>query len=60
MNLEKVDDFLTVRELGKWLKLSESHIYSLVNKKKIPFFKIGGKLLFDKEKIKNWIEASSN
>jgi excisionase family DNA binding protein len=60
MNLEKVDDFLTVRELGKWLKLSESHIYSLVNKKKVPFFKIGGKLLFDKEKIKNWIEASSN
>jgi excisionase family DNA binding protein len=60
MNLEKVDDFLTVRELAKWLKLSESHIYSLVNKKKVPFFKIGGKLLFDKEKIKNWIEASSN
>ena len=59
MNLEKVDDFLTVKELSKWIKLSESHIYFLVNKRKIPFAKLGGKLLFDKQKIKQWIEANS-
>lgn len=59
MNLEKVDDFLTVKELSKWIKLSESHIYFLVNKRKIPFAKLGGKLLFDKEKIRLWIESNS-
>jgi excisionase family DNA binding protein len=59
MNLEKVDDFLTVKELSKWIKLSESHIYFLVNKRKIPFAKLGGKLLFDKEKIKEWIDNNS-
>lgn len=59
MNLEKVDDFLTVKELSKWIKLSESHIYFLVNKKKVPFAKLGGKLLFDKQKIKDWIEINS-
>ncbi len=59
MNLEKVDDFLTVKELSKWIKLSESHIYFLVNKRKIPFAKLGGKLLFDKQKIKDWIDANS-
>lgn len=59
MNLEKVDDFLTVKELSKWIKLSESHIYFLVNKRKIPFAKLGGKLLFDKQKIKEWIDANS-
>ena len=57
MNLENVDDFLTVRELAKWIKLSESHIYCLVNKKRIPFAKLGGKLLFDKIKIKEWVDA---
>jgi len=59
MNLEKVDDFLTVKELSKWIKLSESHIYFLVNKRKIPFAKLGGKLLFDKQKIKDWIDENS-
>lgn len=59
MNLEKVDDFLTVKELSKWIKLSESHIYFLVNKRKIPFAKLGGKLLFDKQKIKQWIDSNS-
>jgi len=60
MSVPILDDFLTVRELSKWLRLSESHIYSLVSKKKIPFKKVGGKVLFDKQQIKNWIEAQSN
>ncbi len=60
MELQNIDDFLTVKELSKWIKLSASHIYFLVNKKKIPFAKLGGKLLFDKNKIKNWIEENSS
>jgi len=60
MSIAILDDFLTVRELSKWLRLSESHIYTLVSKKKIPFNKVGGKVLFDKQQIKNWIEAQSN
>jgi excisionase family DNA binding protein len=56
---ESLNQYLTVKELAEWVKLSESHIYFLVNKKKIPFAKIGGKLLFDSGKIKDWIESSS-
>lgn len=55
-----INDFLTVKELSKWIKLSNSKIYSLVHKDEIPFAKIGGKLLFDKSKISNWIESKSN
>jgi excisionase family DNA binding protein len=57
---EKLDEFMTVRELAQWIKLSESHIYFMVNKKKIPFAKLGGKLLFEREKIRKWIETNSN
>lgn len=57
---EKLNEFLTVRELAKWIKLSESHVYFLVNKNKIPFAKLGGKLLFDKDKIIMWIEQNSS
>ena len=60
MSIAILDDLLTVRELSKWLRMSESHIYTLVSKKKIPFNKVGGKVLFDKQQIKNWIEAQSN
>ena len=60
MNIETIDDFLTVPELAKWLKLSNSHIYALVSKKKIPFTKLGGKLIFDKQKIKEWVDAQSS
>jgi excisionase family DNA binding protein len=56
---ERLNDYLTVKELSAWVKLSESHIYFLVNKRKIPFSKIGGKLLFDSGKIKDWIDNSS-
>ena len=56
---ENLQEFLTVRELATWLKLSESHVYFMVNKKKIPFAKLGGKLLFDKAKITEWINQNS-
>jgi excisionase family DNA binding protein len=59
MSTPILDDLLTVRELSKWLRLSESHIYSLISKKKIPYNKVGGKVLFDKQQIKNWIEGQS-
>lgn len=57
---EKLNDLYTVKELSQWLRLSKSQVYTLVAEKKIPYFKIGGKLLFDKEKIKNWLEEQSN
>jgi excisionase family DNA binding protein len=57
---EKLNEYLTVKELSKWVKLSESHVYHLVNKKKIPHAKLGGKLLFDADKIKLWIEQLTN
>ena len=59
MNNKPLDDLLTVRELSKWLRLSESHVYSLVSKKKIPFTKIGGKVLFDRHTVTNWIGEQS-
>ena len=55
-----MNDFFTVIELSAWLRLSKSKIYSLVHLKKIPFIKIGAKILFDKEKINIWIKEQSN
>ena len=56
---ESAEEFLKIRELAKWIRLSESHLYCLVSKRKIPFIKLGGKLLFSTVQIRNWINQSS-
>jgi len=53
-------DFLTVKELCDWIRLSRSKVYSLVSNNEIPHVKVGGKILFDVEKIKHWIENKSH
>jgi excisionase family DNA binding protein len=54
------NDFLTVSECSEWLRLGKSTIYSLVQKNEIPHIKVGGKILFERAKIKIWIDNKSN
>ena len=54
------DKYLTVKQAAEWLKMSASHIYFLVHKKRIPFMKLGGKVLFDRDKVRAWVESNSN
>ena len=58
-NNSPTEEFLTIPDLSKWSRLSESHLYALVSKKKIPFIKLGGKLLFSTVQIRNWIDQNS-
>jgi excisionase family DNA binding protein len=51
--------YITVKELCEWIRLSRSKVYSLISTKEIPHIKVGGKILFDKEKIQNWIDSQS-
>lgn len=45
----------TVKEVAKYLNCSVSSIRTLVRNKKIPYFRIGSKLNFNKEAVDNWI-----
>jgi len=58
-NNNPTEDFLTIPDLAKWIRLSESHLYALVSKRKIPFIKLGGKLLFSTVQIRHWIDQNS-
>ena len=44
-----------VKDLAKYLSISESTIRKLVREKKIPHFRIFSKILFDKETIDKWL-----
>lgn len=44
-----------VKEISKYLSVSESTIRKLIREKKIPHFRIYSKILFDKEVIDRWL-----
>lgn len=57
--LETLQVLITVKSLSEWIKISSKVIYRLIDKKEIPYIKIGGKYLFDKQQILEWLKFNS-
>lgn len=54
-----VPQYLTVGEVAAMLRCQPSTIYQYVHKKKIPYRKRGGQLLFDRQEIDDWTKTSA-
>jgi predicted DNA-binding transcriptional regulator AlpA len=52
------DTLLDTKEVARMINYKETSLYGLVRKRKIPFNKMEGKLLFSKKEILNWISES--
>jgi excisionase family DNA binding protein len=50
-----MDQILTVKELAKYLKLTEVTIYKYVKEGNIPAHRVGSRWRFDKDKIDEWL-----
>jgi putative molybdopterin biosynthesis protein len=50
----------SVKEISNYIGLNERTIYRLANNGKIPGFKLGGKWVFNKEIISQWIIRETN
>lgn len=50
-------NYLQIDDVSKKLNLAKSTLYSYVGKHKIPFIKIGGKLLFPEIDLINWLNS---
>ena len=50
---------MTVKELAKYLKLSEQLIYKLAQNSEVPAAKVGGAWRFSQEEIDKWMLAQS-
>lgn len=60
-NLELYEiKIMRITDVAEMLTLSESHIYRLVNQKKIPFHKKGKNLFFINTEILNWLTNGEN
>ena len=53
----KRTQIMTLKEVAKYLGTHEISIYRLLNKGKIPGFKLGGQWKFKKDIIDDWIKS---
>jgi len=49
-------DFLTVTELAEKLHVKKSTVYAWSHRREIPHIKLGKNLLFEPEKISEWLK----
>lgn len=47
---------VTAKEAAQYLSLSTETVYRLASQKKLPYLKIGGRVLFDLKALDRWIE----
>lgn len=57
-NISDEDTLLDTKEAASLIKYEVSSLYGLVKRKKIPFCKMEGKLLFSRKKLLAWIDAA--
>lgn len=55
-----MDEILTFEEVRNYLKFSKSKLYTFVQQKKIPAYKIGRTWRFKRTKIDAWLEKQEN
>ncbi len=51
-----MENLLSISETAKVLNISVSSLYRLTSQRKIPFIKIGSRVIFQPEKIDAWLE----
>jgi excisionase family DNA binding protein len=51
---QKLPNFLTVQECADLLRCKKRTIYDMVEQRRIPFRKVGGRVLFDLDEIIDW------
>lgn len=49
--------YYTVKEVAELLRVSKSTVYRLAQQKGVPAIRIGEKILFDKDKLHNWLDG---
>ena len=51
---------MTVKEVAGYLNISVATVYAMISARRIPFLKIGSRVLFDLSQIKRWITKNSH
>lgn len=52
----RIDKWLTLDELAKYLKLSQSKLYRMAQNSELPACKVASQWRFDREEIDEWMK----
>lgn len=48
---------MTPEEAARWIGIGKSYLYKLTSGKKIPHYKVGRKILFDRGELEEWMNT---
>lgn len=51
------DEYLTIKQASSFTNIAVTTLYDYTHKRKIPFNKVGKKLLFSKKELTKWIQS---
>ena len=57
--LSMIQELINVKELAKIIKVKRGTIYLWVNQKRIPYIKLGKRVLFNPKDINRWIKENT-
>ena len=57
-DLNTLPNLLTPDDLAAFLSISKTGVYRLVEKRRIPFFRIGGSLRFEKKDVLSYLQGN--
>lgn len=54
--VEELPDVLTVQEAADFLQVSKEHVYAMIRREEMPFFKLGRLVRISKQEFIGWIQ----
>lgn len=58
--LTKHTDILNKKEASKYLGVSIRHIDNLINRRSIPFSRLGGRIVFQKKRLIQYLDSTDS
>lgn len=55
--LKDEEEYLTIKQASSFTHIAVTTLYDYTHKRKIPFNKVGKKLLFSKKELTKWIQS---
>jgi len=55
----KENRLLSIPEVARFLGISQSTLYTLVSQQRVPFVKVGRRVLFDPVQLDQWIKHNT-
>lgn len=54
---DRRDRLMTADEVAEWLRIPRSTVYQLTRRRRIPFLRVGRRVLFEHASVETWVKS---